>query len=213
MSWSDAWRLVWIPGVITLAVTLLRLAGELMRWSETFFSRAAGGPLAIVGIVWLVPVFGVYFALRLVREGHGPRNRGRAIGMAFAGLLAFIALGALWTALGLQPMAQIFAWALGGAVAAAVAFQGWTSIGRALLTYGLVARLPVIVVMLLAILGDWGTHYELGRPDLERLESPVLWWFVIGLVPQLGLWVPFTMIVGALFGGVAAAIVRSPSTS
>jgi hypothetical protein len=117
-------------------------------------------------------------------------------------------LGFLWTALGLAPMAQIFAWAISGAVSAAVAYQGWIALGRVLLAYGLAARIPVIVVMLLAILGNWGTHYELGRPDLPRLE-PELWkWFVIGLVPQLGLWVPFTMIVGAIFGGLAALTAR-----
>jgi hypothetical protein len=52
-------RLLLVPALITLAVTVVRLVGELMRWNPTFFSREAGGAGAIVGIVWLVPVFGV----------------------------------------------------------------------------------------------------------------------------------------------------------
>ena len=65
-------RLVLVPAVITLAVTLLRLVGELQNWSSTLFNREAGGGGALIGIVWLVPIFGVYFALRLAREGEGP---------------------------------------------------------------------------------------------------------------------------------------------
>jgi hypothetical protein len=61
--------LILVPAVITLAVTLLRLVGELLRWNPTLFSREAGGAGAIVGIVWLVPVFGGYFAWKLVQAG------------------------------------------------------------------------------------------------------------------------------------------------
>ncbi len=52
-------RLILVPAVITLAVTLLRLVGELQQWSSALFNRSAGGGGAIVGIVWLVPVFGI----------------------------------------------------------------------------------------------------------------------------------------------------------
>ena len=45
-------RLIMVPAVITLAVTLLRLVGELQHWSPRFFSREAGGAFALVGIVW-----------------------------------------------------------------------------------------------------------------------------------------------------------------
>ena len=52
-------KLILVPAVITLAVTLLRLVGELQGWSPTLFNRGdkAWSP-ALVGIVWLVPVFG-----------------------------------------------------------------------------------------------------------------------------------------------------------
>ena len=52
-------KLILVPAVITLAVTLLRLVGELQGWSPTLFNRG-DRPFsrALVGIVWLVPVFG-----------------------------------------------------------------------------------------------------------------------------------------------------------
>src|SRR3989442_14379781 len=84
--------LILIAAVITFAITLLRLFGELQHWSPKFFSRQAGGAGAIVGIVWLVPIFGIYFAIRLNQAGHGPRSRGRAIGLALAALAVGIAV-------------------------------------------------------------------------------------------------------------------------
>lgn len=70
-------RLILIPSLITLAVTVLRLAGELEHWSERFFGRAGGGGNAIVGIVWLIPVFGVFFALKLGAANYLPRSFGK----------------------------------------------------------------------------------------------------------------------------------------
>jgi CHASE2 domain-containing sensor protein len=35
-------QLILVPAVITLAVTLLRLVGELQNWSPTLFSREPG---------------------------------------------------------------------------------------------------------------------------------------------------------------------------
>jgi len=58
-------RLILAPALITLGITLLRLVGELNRWSPALFNREAGGGGALIGIVWLVPILGVYFALRL----------------------------------------------------------------------------------------------------------------------------------------------------
>ena len=52
-------RLVLIPAVITLGVTVLRLLGELQGWSKLLFNTQPGGGGGLVGIVWLVPVLGV----------------------------------------------------------------------------------------------------------------------------------------------------------
>src|SRR3989442_9935406 len=75
-------RLILGPALITLAITLLRLVGELSRWSPSLFNREPGGPGALVGIVWLIPVFGIYFALRLARAGERPTGVGRTLARA-----------------------------------------------------------------------------------------------------------------------------------
>jgi hypothetical protein len=66
----STFRLVLVPGIITAAVTLLRLTGELNHWSRTFFNPDAGGGLALVGIAWLVPIFGIYFAMKFQSSGQ-----------------------------------------------------------------------------------------------------------------------------------------------
>jgi hypothetical protein len=157
-----------------------------------------------------VPVFGVHFALRLVKRGHGPASALRAVLWSVAGLLAVIGVSAALVAgLGLPPLWQVLTLCLVAApIGAVIAYRGWPELGKTLLLYGLAARVPVAIIMLAAIYGDWGTHYELGRPDLPPLEPRLLKWLVIGLVPQLGVWVGFTIVVGALFGAVTAAVAK-----
>jgi hypothetical protein len=198
-------RLILVPALITLAVTALRLVGELMRWNPTFFSREAGGAGAVVGIVWLVPVFGVYFARKLVAAGLGPARAGRALGMALLGL-TFVPAGIfLAQALKLSFMAVLPILAVASLAGAFVAYRGWPALGRVLGAYGLAARTPVAVLMLVAMMANWGTHYELGPPNLPPLGLFTKW-VAIGLVPQLTFWIGFTMVVGAIFGSVAAMI-------
>jgi hypothetical protein len=43
-------KLILVPGLITLVITVLRLVGELQHWSKLFFNPSAGGGGAIVGI-------------------------------------------------------------------------------------------------------------------------------------------------------------------
>ncbi len=61
----DIKNLITIPAIITLAVTLLRLVGEFMNLPAWLANKEAGGPGALIGIAWLAPVFGVYFAGKL----------------------------------------------------------------------------------------------------------------------------------------------------
>ncbi len=46
-------KLILVPAVITLAVTILRLVGELENWSPLFFNKHAGGGGALIGTQWL----------------------------------------------------------------------------------------------------------------------------------------------------------------
>jgi hypothetical protein len=197
-------RLIVVPAVVTLAVTLLRLIGELQHWSPRLFSREAGGAGALVGIVWLVPIFGIYFAMRLNKAGQGPASRGRAIGFAVAALLAEALLVFAISKLSPNIVATIFLVNLASFLPLWIAYRGWPELGRVDAVYGLAARIPVALLMLVAMAANWGTHYELGPPGFPEMNL-VSKWFVIGFLPQLSLWIAFTVIVGSLFGSIAVS--------
>jgi hypothetical protein len=196
--------LVLVPAVITLAVTLLRLFGELKGWSPALFNRQAGGGGALVGIAWLVFFFGAYFAWKLLDEGHSPETAWRPLGYGVLGLaIALIPLiGA--QALHLPPLGVFVVFVVASLAALFVAMKGWPALGRTLVAYGLAARIPVVVVMLIAMLGDWGTHYDVAPPELPPM-GPLQKWFWIGVVPQLTTWMGFTVVFGMIFGGIVAA--------
>ena len=197
--------LILIPALITLAVTLLRLIGERRGWSPTLFSREAGGGLAIVGIVWLVPVFGIYLAVKLIRMGQAPASIGRALGVSLVALLIIPASLFLGAALRFPQGGRrsLLLVAVASIAALLVGLRAWPALGRVLFAYGLAARIPVAVVMLVAILADWGTHYEKGAPGFPQMGA-LAKWFWIGLISQMTLWMAFTVVVGALFGGLTA---------
>lgn len=190
------------PAVITLAVTLLRLIGELQEWSPRFFSRQGGGGGALVGIVWLIPIFGVYFAWKLARAGAAPAA-GRAIGHAvIAVALVAVTMVVASQVLKLGQNGLLGAFTLAGLAAAFIAYRGWPALGRTLLAYGLAARIPVILVMLAAFLGHWGTHYDAPPPGFPAM-APLPKWFFLGVLPQTFLWIPFTIFLGAFFGALS----------
>ncbi|HUG53597.1 MAG TPA: hypothetical protein VMR21_08345 [Vicinamibacteria bacterium] len=200
-------ELVLVPAIITLAVTLLRLTGELQGWSPALFSRQGGGGWALIGIVWLVFVFGIYFAIRLARAGQGPPSVGWAVGYSLLGLILAPASAAVATAAGAPQLRIIGLVSIVFLAGAWVACRGWRELGNTLFVYALAARVPVVLVMLAAILGSWGTHYDAVPPGFPAM-GPVATWALIGLFPQLTLWVGFTVTVGMFFGSVAVAIVR-----
>jgi hypothetical protein len=200
-------KLILVPGLITLGITLLRLAGELLNWSPILFSREAGGAGAIVGIVWLVPVFGVYFALKLVGAGQRPSGLGAAIGFPVLSVAVMPATRLAAAGLGVPELSltTLAFFSVASLVGAAIAYRGWPALARILIAYGLAARVPVALVMLVAILGDWGTHYDVAPPGFPAMGA-LSKWALIGLMPQLTFWIWFTLVVGGLFGAVAAAV-------
>jgi hypothetical protein len=198
--------MILVPAVITLAVTILRLVGELNGWSPLLFNSDAGGGGAIVGITWLVPIFGVHFALRLAKSGGAPASAGRGLAYAAGGLAATVAImigGSLLV--GEAYPVAILVPAVAGIVGMSIACRGWCALGRILFYYALAARIPVILITLPAVLGDWGTHYDAVPPGFPEM-SAMGKFFWSGVVPQLTIWVAYTMVVGALFGGIALLV-------
>jgi hypothetical protein len=181
-------------------VTLLRLVGELRGWSPQYFSRLPGGGLAVVGISWLPPLVGLYFGWRLGRAGVRSPSPARVALWPAAALGVGLGLG-YWLERLLQPSwtATFALWAIVSAAVAVVAFVAWPALGRSLLAYAYAARIPVAIVVALAIWKGWGTHYDLpppGFPVVPRLRR----WLWIGLLPQGTIWIAWTMATGALGG-------------
>jgi hypothetical protein len=209
--------LILVPSIVTLAVTLLRLAGELLGWSSVLFSREAGGAGAIVGIVWLVPVFGAYFALKLAAAGQRPPGIGAALGYSILGFAVVPGAGFVSSKLGVpqQSFTAFGVFMVFSLIGAVLAFRGWPALGRTLLAYGFAARIPVAIVMLFAILGRWGTHYDALPPNFPSM-SPIVTWLLIGVLPQLVIWIWFTITAGAVFGALAVLVTgraRQPATA
>src|SRR5215470_16697712 len=139
-------RLIVAPSLFTLAVTLLRLIGELNHWSSLWFNARPGGGGALMGITWLVLIFGVYFALKLYRSGEGPATIGRATILALLGL-ATMAGGAFIFASQIHFPGKLPVGILLIVAAAALQFVAWPVLATTLLAYGYAARIPVAIVM------------------------------------------------------------------
>ena len=208
---KSTWNLIAIPALITLAITILRLVGELEHWPTPWFSNVAGGGGALIGISWLPIIFGPWFAVKLVRAGAGPLSAGKAIGFA---VLAVVLLfgGGFWFESMIRNLSYLVALPLLLMLASAfIPGLAWRSLGTTLLAYALAARIPVLVVMFLAMRGNggagWGTHYDAIAPMFAHLSFAKKY-AIEALIPQMTLWIGWTVAVGALFGTVAAAVAR-----
>jgi hypothetical protein len=200
--------LILVPSLITLGVTLLRLVGELQGWSPRLFNKQAGGGGALVGITWLVFVFGAWFAWKLIDQGHVPASAGRPIGYGVLALLVILVPVFGAQAAGVPFTGRLGILAVVSLVGLVIAMKGWPALGRVLVAYGLAARIPVILVMLVAMLGNWGTHYDVSPPNFpEMAVFPK--WFLIGVVPQLTVWMAHTVVLGMIVGGLVAAARRT----
>jgi hypothetical protein len=183
--------------------------GELEHWPKPWFSAAAGGGAAIIGISWLPIIFGPYFALKLAGAGEGPPSFGKAIGFAFLGLVVFVLGGFIsQVTFAHHPILTLVA-LLVMLIAAFVPGIGWRSLGNSLVAYAFAARIPVLIVMFLAMRGNagqgWGTHYDAVAPMFAQ-ASFFRKFFYEAVVPQFTLWIGWTVVVGALLGGIVAAV-------
>ena len=223
-------KLILIPSVITLGITILRLVGELQQGPSLLFNRDAGGGAALIGISWLPLILGPYFAVKLKNAGLIPTGcdkviafASRTLGRSLAGITWLPPLVTIWIAVvglvlffvasfvAFAPKTSPGKFAAGGVimlVAAVVTWVGWPALGKTLVAYGYAARIPVVIVMYFAIQGNWGTHYDGLPPNYTGPTDALGKFFFIGFLPQLIFWIVYTLVVGALIGTIAAAIVQ-----
>lgn len=209
--------LIAIPAVITLAVTIIRLVGELKHWPTPWFSNAAGGGGALVGISWLPILFGPYFAVKLAGAGDRAPSTGKAFLGVGIGVVCFvlgaILLGAMFNRMGSLVAGLLMLVGFGMTLAAAfIARTGWGALGNVLFAYALAARIPVLIVMLAAMIGKWGTHYDAIAPGLAN-ASFVRKFAYEAFLPQMTLWIGYTVVLGSLTGVLASLFVHQKSSS
>jgi len=198
-------ELILVPSVITLAITVLRLVGELQNWSSSLFSKAPGGGQSLIGISWLIFVFGAWFGWRLTKAGQGVPNPLKVSGFALLVGLG-VSLASFGVAQFAGPNGFFAVLIVGSIVAIYLTMSSWPALWHTLLAYALAARIPVAVLMLFAILGNWGTHYDVPPPGFPDTYSPIVKWLLIGLLPQMTIWIYMTVIGGLITGGIAGAI-------
>jgi hypothetical protein len=210
-------RLVLVPALITLVITVLRLVGQILGWNPTVFGRPeAGGSGALLGISWLIFLFGLWFGFRLQRGGAGPRSKGRAL------VVSLLAVGVLVGGMqGLQALELVsipdaehpgeprgMAWLIGLLVVAAlVSALAWGRAALTLFVYGLLARIPVAIVTVIAFgQPSWNTHYTQIPKFFTNIADADRAMFL--LMPQATFWPALTVVMGtamaclgALFAG------------
>jgi hypothetical protein len=153
----DFGRLILIPALITLGITLLRLGAELLDLPAWLANKQVGGPGAIIGISWLPPILGIYFALKLAD---------------FSGKL-------------------------------------WRNLFKTLFLYGLAARIPVIIIMGLAIYGNWGTHYDAFSPGSMAQATLAAKFWRGGVMIQLIWWVLIWTVGSGMVTGLITSSIQS----
>lgn len=211
------WSLLVVPAAITLAVTILRLVGELQGWNEALFGSAGPGPgkQGLFGITLLIPVFGAWFGWRLRRDTGGPAHAGRAALLYLLGAAVLFGGFALAMAIGLIVMPTKEAPGVPDGMvsslvlvlaAIAVAFAAWPRLSLTLLLYALLARIPVVVVTHLAVARDWDTHHVRLPPDFALPADASKAMFLS--MPQVTFWIAITMLAGGLVGCLGAALAR-----
>jgi hypothetical protein len=202
-------NLITIPALITLGITILRLVGEIEHWPKPWFSTAPGGGAAIIGISWLPIIFGPYFAMKLAGAGDGPSSLGKAAGFAVLGLVVFVLGGLLIGATFSHPSILTLVAFLITLAAAFIPGIGWRSLGNTLLAYAFAARIPVLIVMFIAMRGNggqgWGTHYDVVAPMFAH-ASFARKFFYEAVLPQMTLWIGWTVAVGSIIGVIVVAI-------
>lgn len=197
------WNLIKIPAIITLVVTLARFVAELAHAPKWLANSDPGGGGALLGIAWLVPIFGIYFAIKLVKEGKGPTDRARSWEVLLACLVVMSTMALVPANWGNDVRLLVLLTQI-SIVAILLIRYGWRELADTLLGYAIAARVPVIAVMAIATFGKLQSHYN-GYPEFMGTWSNFQKILFGGVVPQLTFWLAFTAVAGTLLGLIATA--------
>ncbi len=166
----------------------------------------------MLGISWLVFIFGAWFAWRLSKQGSRPALRRAAlwalipmIALVLAVMLGFgnidqtdqsdAAYESLRSTVGIIVILAL--------IAAAFCFVIWPRLAFTMLLYALPARLTVLAITYLAKQQDWDTHYtKFGPGGIEREMGETMY---AASVAQMGFWVCFTVVGGVLVGTIVGS--------
>lgn len=213
--------MVLVPAVLTLIVSIVRLVGELQGWNDSLFGNQAPGPdskPALVAIIWLAPIFGCWFGWKLRKGTGGPAKLGKAsllfvIGSAMlvGGIYALVASGLVVMptveAPGTPTGMEYFLGLMG--ISAIVMIAAWPRLAATLLVYGILARIPVLVITYLALEKGWTTHHTKLPPGMLLPEGTSKFEFLA--MPQMTFWIVGTLMLGGLFGCLGALLAGNRS--
>jgi hypothetical protein len=216
--------LVIVPALLTLGVTVLRLVGEIRGWDPTWFGVAeAGGGTgpgegkALLGISWLIFVFGLWFGYRLVRRGDGPRSRTKALVVSLVAIAVMfggvVALGAADLVFVPQPdnpgepRGLIYFVAV-LAVGSAISAIAWGRAALVLFVYALLARIPVVIITWIALQQGWNTHYTQVPTFFTHVTEADRTAFL--LMPQATFWPAITVVFGTAMASLGALLAGRP---
>ena len=199
--------LIVLAGAATLAVTAMRVVGERNHWDERWFDPSPGSPMCPFGIVWLVPLFGFLFGRRFAQLAAPPPFVKRFFVPMFA-LLALV-LVVVWVGSRADRDQQLataqYLW-VGGPALASLGLFAWPRVFLANLTYGALARAPVVVVQYLDIENAWQTHYGRLPAVFDGVSADER--FALLAMAQACGWLPFTVLLGGGAAALGAATIR-----
>ena len=197
-------RLIAVPAFLSIAVTALRLVGELLHWPKPLVNSDVCGK-AILGVVWLVPVFGTYFAVKFFHAGGAPQRFSLSVVLAISALALKLAGTFIMESHGMTYALRLSTNFIATSIGLVLSAVAWPTLSKALLVYGYLSRIPVAIVQYLAMLGRWGTHYDALDPGFP----PIGFWptfLRVSFVPNIFFMEAYTVIVGVLVGTAAIAI-------
>jgi len=208
-SQRSLFSLVTVPALITLAVTIVRLVGELERWSPKWF--LSGGDLSwLTDVTWLTIPFSAYFGFKLASGGHGPKSIKKAYLCAGAGAAILFASVSVSRIAPLPSVGFRTGLFLDACVLTAVAFiqlAAWPGLVKVLLAYALATRIPIVIIMCFGLHGHWGTDFDYA--GTAEFDLPVPGYFWRAFFPQLTSWVGLTVLLGSIAGLVTTDITGS----